>query len=52
MDNILEQAGLKMKVMKSAGTLAIGLLMAVSGSAQWLKIPLPGTPPTPDGTRI
>ena len=39
-----------MKVVKPAGTLAIGLLMAVSGSAQWLKIPLPGTPRMPDGT--
>ena len=33
----------------AAGT-AVLCLMAASAPAQWLKIPLPGTPRTPDGT--
>jgi hypothetical protein len=34
----------------SIGTLAMGVLIAVPASGQWLKIPLAGTPRTPDGT--
>ena len=41
-------AGVTMRVL--AGMLVIGSLMAIPASAQWLKIPLPGTPREADGT--